>query len=113
MDCIFCSVARGEIPGDTLYQDDEVLAFRDINPQAPHHILVIPRRHIATVNDLTDDDAALVGRLFLVAQRVAGELGVAQEGYRLVMNTNRMAGQSVYHIHLHLLAGRPLHWPPG
>lgn len=113
MDCIFCKVARGEIPGDVLYEDDEVIAFRDINPQAPHHVLVIPRRHIATVNDLGDGDAAVVGQLFLAARQVAAELGVAQEGYRLVMNTNRMAGQSVYHIHLHLLAGRPMHWPPG
>ena len=113
MECIFCKVAKGEVPSDILYQDEEVLAFRDINPQAPHHVLIIPRRHIATVNDLADPDASLIGRMYLAARQIAAELGASEEGYRLVMNTNRMAGQSVYHIHLHLLAGRPLRWPPG
>jgi len=113
MDCIFCKIAAGQIPAKIAYQDDDVVAFHDLQPQAPTHILVIPRKHIATVNDLTPDDAALVGKLFLAARQIASEQGFAADGYRLVMNTNRDAGQSVFHIHLHLLAGRSLSWPPG
>ena len=113
MTCIFCKVASGALPSDIVYQDEELMAFRDINPQAPHHILIIPRRHIATVNDLQPADARLMGCLFLAAQHVAAEIGVASEGYRLVMNCNRDAGQTVYHVHLHLLAGRAMRWPPG
>lgn len=113
MTCIFCKVASGALPSDIVYQDEELMAFRDINPQAPHHILIIPRRHIATVNDLQPADAGLMGRLFLAAQHVAAEIGVASGGYRLVMNCNRDAGQTVYHVHLHLLAGRAMRWPPG
>ncbi len=113
MDCIFCKIASEEIKADVVYQDEDVLAFRDLNPQAPHHVLVIPRRHIATVNDMGPDDAELVGKLFLGAKHVAAQLGVAEEGYRLVMNCNRLAGQTVFHLHLHLLAGRAMQWPPG
>lgn len=113
MSCLFCRILKGEIPAAPVYEDEEVFAFRDVNPQAPTHILIIPRRHIATVNDLAADDAALIGRLFLAAKQIAAQLGFAETGYRLVMNTNREAGQSVFHIHLHLLAGRTLHWPPG
>ena len=112
-DCIFCKIAAGEIPAAKLYDDGEVLAFRDINPEAPVHLLVIPRRHIATLNDLTEADAALIGRLYLAAKRVAAESGVADSGYRTVINCNRAAGQIVFHVHLHLLAGRELGWPPG
>jgi histidine triad (HIT) family protein len=111
--CLFCRIAAGEIPAQRVYEDDEVVAFRDINPQAPTHIQVIPRRHIASVNELRPEDAALVGRLFLVARELAEKEGVAGKGYRLVMNTGPAAGQTVEHIHLHLLGGRPLHWPPG
>ncbi|HRF63598.1 MAG TPA: histidine triad nucleotide-binding protein [Candidatus Competibacter sp.] len=112
-DCIFCKIAAGEIPATKVYDDGEVLAFRDINPEAPVHLLVIPRRHIATLNDLTEADAALIGRLYLAAKQVATELGVAENGYRTVINCNRDAGQIVFHVHMHLLAGRELGWPPG
>ncbi len=112
-DCIFCKIAAGEIPATKVYDDGEVLAFRDINPEAPVHLLVIPRRHIATLNDLTAADVALIGRLYLAAKQVATELGVAENGYRTVINCNRDAGQIVFHVHMHLLAGRELGWPPG
>ena len=111
--CIFCKIAAGEAKADLVYEDEEVVAFRDLNPQAPHHVLIIPRKHIPTANDLEPQDASLTGRLFLAAGMVARALGVADDGYRLVMNCNRRAGQTVFHIHLHLLAGRDLHWPPG
>ena len=113
MSCLFCKLAKGEINSDIVFEDDDVIAFRDINPQAPHHILVIPRRHIATVNDANPEDAALIGKMTLAAQRVAKDLRVAEDGYRLVMNCNDHGGQTVFHVHLHLLAGRPMHWPPG
>ncbi len=112
-DCIFCKIAAGEIPADIVYDDGEVLAFRDINPEAPVHLLLIPRRHIATLNDLSEADAALVGRLYLAGKLIAAKLGVAESGYRTVINCNRDAGQLVFHIHMHLLAGRELGWPPG
>jgi histidine triad (HIT) family protein len=111
--CIFCKIAQGDIPAEIVYQDDHVVAFRDLNPQAPVHVLVIPRRHIATINDLEPGDAELVGRLYLAAQKLAAEAGMATRGYRTVMNCNSEAGQSVYHLHLHVLAGRAMHWPPG
>lgn len=113
MSCIFCKIVAGEIPATIVHQDDEVVAFRDLHPQAPTHILIIPRKHIATVNDLADGDAAIVGRLYLTARDLAAQLGLSDNGYRLVMNTNRDGGQTVFHIHLHLLAGRQFHWPPG
>jgi len=113
MNCIFCKIAAGEIPATIVHQDEDVVAFRDLNPQAPTHILIIPRKHIATVNALEEADAATVGRLFLAARRLAAELGFAEDGYRLVLNTNAAAGQTVFHIHLHLLAGRNFAWPPG
>jgi len=96
-----------------VFENEDVLAFRDVNPQAPLHVLVIPKTHIATVNDLTPEDAALVGKLYLAAQQIAADEGVAEPGYRMVMNCNPEAGQSVYHIHLHVLGGRPMSWPPG
>lgn len=112
-DCLFCKMVAGEISPDKVYEDDHVLAFRDIHPQAPVHVLVVPKRHIATLNDLAPDDAELVGRLFLAARQVAQVEGIAESGYRTVMNCNADGGQSVYHIHLHLLGGRAMGWPPG
>ena len=111
--CLFCKIINGEINSELVYQDDEVLGFRDISPQAPHHILFIPRQHIATVNDADEKDAALLGKLTLAASATAKQLGLAEDGYRLVMNCNGHGGQTVFHIHLHLLAGRAMHWPPG
>ncbi len=113
MDCLFCKIANGEIASDIVYQDDRVLAFNDINPQAPTHILIIPREHIATLNDVEDQHEALVGHMINVSQQLAKSLGFADVGYRVLFNCNRGAGQAVYHIHLHLLGGRPLTWPPG
>jgi histidine triad (HIT) family protein len=112
-DCLFCKIRDGEIPGDMVYEDDDVLAFRDVNPQAPTHILVIPRKHIATTNDLAAADAAVVGKMMLAAKKIAADEGFADEGYRLVLNCNEGAGQTVFHIHMHLLGGRRLTWPPG
>jgi histidine triad (HIT) family protein len=112
-DCIFCQIRDGKLGAKVVYQDDDVLAFEDINPQAPTHVVIIPRKHIATLNDLTPGDAELMGRLHLVARGIAADRGHAEPGYRVVMNCNREAGQSVFHIHLHLLAGRRLRWPPG
>lgn len=113
MDCLFCKVAAGEIPATVLYEDEDVVAFRDISPVAPTHVLIIPRKHIASVNHLQPEDAGLVGRLLLTARELAAELGIADEGYRLNINTNGGAGQTVYHLHLHLLGGRKFNWPPG
>lgn len=112
-DCVFCKMVNGEIKPDTVYEDEQVLAFRDTNPQAPVHVLVIPKRHIATLNDLDESDAELAGALLLGAARVAQQEGIADSGYRTVFNCNDEAGQSVYHIHLHLLGGRRMRWPPG
>jgi histidine triad (HIT) family protein len=106
-------MAEGEVPAQVVFEDEDVLAFRDINPQAPTHVLIIPRRHIASLEDLRPEDASLVGRLFLAAQRVAREEGLARSGYRTVINCGAEAGQSVFHVHLHLLGGRPMRWPPG
>lgn len=111
--CIFCKIAAGEIPADVVYEDEEVLAFNDLNPKAPTHVVIIPREHIATLNDLEERHTALVGRLFLAAREIAREQGFDGPGYRTVINCNRQAGQSVFHIHLHLLAGRLMGWPPG
>jgi histidine triad (HIT) family protein len=112
-DCLFCKMVTGEIQPDVVYEDEDVLAFRDVNPQAPTHVLVIPRTHIATTNDLDEDSTALIGKLYLAVQRIAADEGIAERGYRTVVNCNPEAGQSVYHIHLHLLGGRPMNWPPG
>ena len=112
-DCIFCKIAAGDIPAKIVFQNDDVLAFRDLNPQAPTHVLVIPKKHIATTNDITDADAALIGKMHLAAKQVAKDDGIADDGYRTVMNCNRAAGQTVFHIHLHLLGGRHMGWPPG
>jgi len=112
-DCVFCRIIAGEIPSTKVYQDDAIIAFRDLEPQAPFHILITPRRHIATMNDLTPAEDALVGSMLRVAATLAKEHGYADRGYRSVFNCNRDAGQSIFHIHLHMLAGRTLTWPPG
>lgn len=112
-DCLFCKFVAGEIQPDVVYEDDAVLAFRDINPQAPLHVLVIPKRHISTLNDLQTSDAELIGQMYLAAKQVADMAGYAESGYRTVMNCNADAGQTVFHIHLHVMAGRGMHWPPG
>lgn len=111
--CIFCKIAAGDIDSDIVFQDDAVVAFRDTNAQAPTHVLVIPRKHVATINDLDESDVDTVGRLFLAAARVAKDEGVDQSGYRVVMNCMEGAGQSVFHVHLHVLGGRAFGWPPG
>lgn len=113
MDCLFCRVANGELPTEIIYEDDTVLAFRDINPQAPTHALVIPKRHIASINHATSDDAELLGSMVLAAKHVAAQEGLHDNGYRLVFNINNHGGQTVYHIHLHVLGGRQMTWPPG
>jgi histidine triad (HIT) family protein len=112
-DTLFGKIIRREIPADIVYEDDEVLAFRDINPQAPVHVLFIPKKPIATLNDAVEADATLIGKLVLAAARWARQQGFAEAGYRCVINCNQDGGQTVYHLHLHLLAGRQLHWPPG
>ena len=112
-DCLFCRIARKEIPASVIYENDRLLAINDINPQAPLHALVIPKRHIATLNEVTADDAALVGEMVGAAAAIAREKGYADRGFRTVFNTNADAGQTVFHIHLHVLAGRGLTWPPG
>jgi histidine triad (HIT) family protein len=112
-DCIFCKVATGEIDSKKVYEDADVVAFHDINKKAPVHILIIPRRHIATLLDISSDDLGLIGKIVAIATQLAKEHGISESGFRLVMNCNKDAGQSVDHIHMHLLGGRPLGWPPG
>jgi histidine triad (HIT) family protein len=112
-DCLFCGIAAGDIPADLVHADDVVIAFRDISPQAPVHVLVIPRDHHATAAELAAADPALAGRVLEVAGDIAAAEGVAESGYRLVTNTGEGAGQSVHHVHFHLLGGRALSWPPG
>ena len=112
-DCIFCKILRKEIPAAVVYENENVLAFKDISPQAPVHFLVIPKKHISTINDIQETDANLIGEMYLAAKVVAKDLGIADEGYRAVMNCNAGAGQTVFHIHLHVLGGRSMSWPPG
>jgi len=112
-DDLFLKIIDREIPADIVYESDELLAFRDISPQAPTHILIIPKQHIATVNDLEEGHAELVGKMFLLAAELARKEGFSDDGYRLVMNCGNQGGQAVYHIHLHLLGGRQMEWPPG
>jgi histidine triad (HIT) family protein len=112
-DCLFCKIIRREIPATLVYEDDRVVAFNDINPQAPTHVLVVPKRHVATLNDVGTEDDQLVGELVRRAAAIAKERGLSAGGYRTVFNTNREAGQTVFHIHLHLLGGRSMAWPPG
>lgn len=110
-DCLFCKMASGEIKPDVVYEDEQLLAFRDIHPQAPLHVLIIPKRHVANLNDL--DDALLGGLMLQTAAKIAAQFGYADSGYRTVFNCNGDGGQTVHHLHLHLLAGRQMHWPPG
>ena len=112
-DCLFCKIVTREIPGSIVYEDDHVLAFNDINPQAPTHVLLVPKRHIASLDELTPGDDQIVGELARRAAAIARDRGIATGGYRTVFNTNRDAGQTVFHIHLHLLGGRAMKWPPG
>lgn len=111
--CLFCRLAKRELPVDVVRETEDLLAVNDVNPQAPRHILVIPKAHVATVNDLKPEDAALLGRMVLLAKDIAEDHEFAEAGYRLVLNCNRHGGQSVFHLHLHLLGGRFMHWPPG
>lgn len=111
--CLFCRISSGEIPAEQVYSDEGVVAFRDISPQAPTHILIIPRKHIATVGSLEPEDTEVMGRLFQVAKVLAAEEGIEEDGYRMVVNAGADGGQTVFHIHLHLLGGRPMAWPPG
>lgn len=113
MHCLFCKIVKGEIPATILFEDAHVMAFRDISPQAPTHCLIIPKRHIATINDIMPDDAQLLGQMILTAKKIASDEGIIDSGYRLVFNTNDNGGQTVHHIHLHLLGGRQMTWPPG
>ena len=111
--CLFCKILSGDIPAEIIYESASAIAFRDINPQASTHVLIIPRKHIATINEIEEEDEALVGSLYSAAREIAAAEGIAEDGYRAVMNCNEGAGQTVFHIHLHLLGGRPLSWPPG
>lgn len=112
-DCLFCRIIKREIPATIVYEDDRVLAFNDINPQGPTHVLVVPKRHVASLNDLEAGDDQIVGEVVRRAAAIAKERGVSANGFRVVFNTNRDAGQTVFHIHLHLIGGRSLAWPPG
>ncbi|HAR62301.1 MAG: histidine triad nucleotide-binding protein [Candidatus Margulisiibacteriota bacterium] len=112
-DCLFCNIVKGAIRANKVYEDENVLAFEDINPQAPVHLLIIPKKHIPTINDIEESDKALIGELVIVGKKLAKEKGLADDGYRLVINCNKSAGQLVFHIHVHLLGGRKLDWPPG
>lgn len=111
--CLFCRIARGEVPADIVHQDDLVLAFRDVNPKAPTHLLLIPRQHIDSAADLAETDGQMLGRMFSVAAKLAAQAGIAERGFRLVSNSGPAAGQSVDHLHFHLLGGRSMSWPPG
>src|SRR5437762_1239594 len=111
-DCLFCKIIERKIPSSVVYEDDRILAFNDIDPQAPTHVLIVPKRHIPTLNDLAVEDEQIVGELVRRAATIAKERGFSETGYRTLFNTNRGAGQSVFHIHVHLLGGRPFSWPP-
>ena len=113
MDCLFCKIIDRSIPSSLIHEDEKVLAFHDINPQAPIHALVIPKKHIATINEVTEDDVLLTGHMILTAKKIAKQLELSEDGYRLVFNVNDAGGQEVHHIHLHILGGRQMTWPPG
>ena len=112
-DCLFCKIVKGEVPSKKVHEDERILAFEDIQPQAPTHTLIIPKKHIATLNEIEEADRDLLGDIVLVARKIAREKGLSEEGYRLVVNCLESAGQAVFHIHFHLLGGRTFHWPPG
>jgi histidine triad (HIT) family protein len=111
--CLFCKIATGQIPSKIVYQDQDIVAFVDINPQAPHHVLVVPRRHISSMSDLTLEDGPILAKLFVTAQELAHQLGIDESGFRFLINVGPDSGQSVFHLHFHLLGGRRLGWPPG
>lgn len=113
MSCLFCKIANNEIKSDIVYQDERVVAFNDINPKAPHHVLIIPRKHIATLNDVENSDTQLLGYCLQIAKNIAAERNIAEKGYRVLINCNADGGQAVYHIHVHLMGGRAMMWPPG
>lgn len=113
MSCVFCRIINKEIPSNIVFEDDEVLAFHDINPQAPYHILVVPKKHVPTLLDLTEEDRDLIGHIYLIIKKIAQDLGFAERGYRVVVNCKEEAGQTVFHLHFHVLAGRTMGWPPG
>lgn len=113
MTCLFCNIVAGKIPASILFDNDEMMVFRDIDPQAPEHLLVIPKRHISTIDDTTEEDDLLLGRMIRTAKEIARKQGIDKSGYRLIFNVNAGGGQAVYHIHLHLLGGRQMIWPPG
>ncbi len=112
-DCIFCKIANGEIPSNKAYEDDKVLAFYDLDPQAPKHVLIIPKEHISSANEINEENSSIVAHIFVVAAKIAKELGVSESGYRIVNNCGKDGGQSVQHLHFHLLGGRSMAWPPG
>lgn len=111
--CPFCNIIQGKIPAKKIYEDEKIFAFEDINPQAPVHILVVPKKHITSLNELSDEDNSLIGYLLLICSRIACEKGLAEHGYRIVTNCGAEAGQSIFHLHFHLLGGRRFRWPPG
>lgn len=113
VDCIFCKIAAGEIPSEVVYQDESMMIFKDINPQAPVHLIIIPKKHIASVDDLTNDDAILIGKIFLQMKEIVKEYSRLDRGYRIICNTGKESGQTVFHIHFHLIGGRHMGWPPG
>ena len=113
MDCLFCKIINGEIPSEKVYEDEFVYAFNDISPTAPVHVLIVPKKHISTINDIEKEDAELIGHIYLAAKKIAKEKKIAEDGYRVVTNCNKNAGQTVFHIHYHLIGGRELGWPAG
>ncbi|MEA2621677.1 MAG: histidine triad family protein [Chloroflexota bacterium] len=112
-DCLFCRIVAGEVPARFVHQDEQIVAFHDVNPRAPTHVLLLPRQHISSAADLTEADASMLGRLFDVGARIAREAGIADDGYRIVTNVGRDGGQTIDHLHFHLMGGRPFTWPPG
>ncbi len=110
-DCVFCKIVKKELPSEVVYEDERILAFRDVNPVAPLHLLIIPKKHIASVNHLAEEDKELIGEMFFLAQKIAREQGIAESGYRLAFNVGRNAGQTIDHLHLHLIGGKQLPWP--
>jgi histidine triad (HIT) family protein len=112
-DCLFCKIVKKDIPAEKIFEDEHIIAFNDINPQAPIHILLIPKEHYASLNDIPEEKNAVLGHLLLKARQIAREKGIGERGYRIVLNTAKESGQDVFHIHFHLLGGRQMHWPPG
>lgn len=112
-DCIFCKIARGEVPSDIIYEDDKIIAFNDLNPQAPIHFLVIPKEHISSMNEIDENNVSIISHIFLVINKIAKEKGIDEKGYRIVNNCGEFGGQTVEHLHFHILGGRKMLWPPG